>query len=328
MGHRVSVASHVPVTIVGGFLGAGKTTLINRLIAGEHGRRLGVLVNDFGDIDIDGRLIVGVEDGVMKLANGCMCCTIKNDVVQAILQLIERDDAPEHLVVETSGVSDPGTIRETFLELQRPGTLRLDALVTVVDAEQFTPLALPDRLLARCQVLAADLVLLSKTDLVDETRVAEVTSDIREHHPTARVLATSEASFDLIVGSDPVERPPAEAGPHQHFSTWSFSTDAPFSFRELAATLNALPAGIFRAKGIVRLVERPGDRLVIHVVGSRVHVRTLDAGSEELRSDIVVIGADDAIDAASLQHSFAACVASVDGSTGTNVPQERTWTRG
>ena len=120
-------------TIISGFLGAGKTTLLNHVLTSCVDRKVGVLVNDFGSIGIDNELIVGVEDDVISLVNGCICCTIKNDVVQGVLRLLEREDAPTHIIVETSGVSDPGTVAQTFLDLQRQGHLRLDGVVAVVD---------------------------------------------------------------------------------------------------------------------------------------------------------------------------------------------------
>ena len=109
-----SKSAPIPVTVVAGFLGAGKTTLLNHILTAEHGRRIGVLVNDFGSINVDAEMITEVEDGIVSLANGCICCSIRMDLIRAVLQLAELDDRPEHIVIESSGVADPAGIVKSF----------------------------------------------------------------------------------------------------------------------------------------------------------------------------------------------------------------------
>ncbi|NJO00189.1 MAG: GTP-binding protein [Anaerolineales bacterium] len=128
----------IPLTIIGGFLGAGKTTLLNHILHSDHGLRVAVLVNDFGAINIDTQLIVGVEGETISLSNGCICCSIRDDLMEATLQLLERPDPPEYIIVETSGVSNPGAVKLTFMfSSELISRVRVDSIVTVIDAEQF-----------------------------------------------------------------------------------------------------------------------------------------------------------------------------------------------
>lgn len=132
----IATNSQVPLTILTGFLGSGKTTLLNRILNGDHGLRVAVLVNDFGTINIDSELIVGVEDQVMSLANGCICCTIRDDLVETVIATIDRPEAPEYILLEASGVADPGGISMTFMDSGLRDRIRLDSVTCVVDAEQ------------------------------------------------------------------------------------------------------------------------------------------------------------------------------------------------
>ena len=165
----------VPITILTGFLGAGKTTLLNRILTGDHGLRVGVLVNDFGSINIDAELVVGIDGNMISLANGCVCCQIRDDLVDSVVGLLARPEAIEYILLEASGVADPAGIFITFNNANLRDRIRLDSVTCVVDAEQvFAHPEYPPLMdLKLRQIGFADMVILNKVGLAGSEQVAE-----------------------------------------------------------------------------------------------------------------------------------------------------------
>lgn len=327
----------VPVTIITGFLGSGKTTLLNRILHADHGLRVAVLVNDFGAINIDTQLVVGVEEDTINLANGCICCTIRGDLLKATLDLLQRPQPPEYILVETSGVSDPLEVALTFRAIQR---LQIDSILTVLDAEQILSLDQRYAALAIYQVGMADIVILNKVDLVDEAQLQSVRDYIRRIVADARIIETTHGDvpleFTLNVGQFEIERlasrPPhdihvhAEGDEHEHedhehhhehtdhtlvFSSWSWRSSHPISFRALQRMVNRLPETIYRAKGIFFLADAPDRKGILQVVGRRASVTLAQDGWDNTppHSQMVVIGAAGSVDGDELNQHMEACLA-------------------
>ena len=303
----------IGLTVIGGFLGAGKTTLLNRLLRDAGDRRLAVLVNDFGAINIDAELVQAREGDMVSLRNGCICCGVSGDFIAELALLRDRPDPPGHVVVEASGVADPGQI---VVLGDLPG-YRKDAAVVVADAETVRERAADEQIGVQVagQLRAADLLVLNKTDLVDERRLVELRGWLREIAGSSTAIV--ETSFgavpaDIVLG---VEAAATTYAPHDHdghdhgsaFETWSWSDERPISGAGLVEALKALPDGIVRAKGLLALREDPAHRYVLQVVGRRFSIqadRPWTAGDDRA-SQLVVIGLPGSIDAAALDATLA-----------------------
>jgi G3E family GTPase len=186
----------LPVTIITGFLGSGKTTLLNHILTNQQGLKTAVLVNEFGEIGIDNELIVTTGEDMVELNNGCVCCTINNDLVEAVYKVLEREEKVDYLVVETTGLADPLPVALTFLGTELRDMTRLDSIVTVVDCENFS-LDLFNSEAAYSQIAYGDIILLNKVDLVDEADVDALEVRIRDIKAGARILRTTKSQVPL-----------------------------------------------------------------------------------------------------------------------------------
>jgi G3E family GTPase len=186
----------LPVTIITGFLGSGKTTLLNHILTNQQGLKTAVLVNEFGEIGIDNELIVTTDENMVELSNGCICCTINNDLAEAVYKILEREDKVDYLVVETTGLADPLPVALTFLGTELRDLTRLDSIVTLVDCSNFS-LDLFNSEAAYSQIAYGDIILLNKVDLVDEGDVDALEVRIRDIKKDARILRTTKSQIPL-----------------------------------------------------------------------------------------------------------------------------------
>ena len=292
----------LPVTIVAGFLGAGKTTLVNRLLAATAGRRVAVLVNDFGAVNIDERLIATRSSTVVSLTNGCVCCSIQGDLVAQLGGLLDDPTARfDMVVIETSGVSEPGRIALSVGYPQLRERVALGAVVTVVDASRCLQLEGEARRLADEQLAAADVALLNKIDLPDPAALLAVREACRAVGVRVVESAYAELAPELLLGLEAGSadarslRMTAVGGGHGAFEHRLFESAVPFVLRALRRTLRTLPEGVLRAKGFVHVHELPDTEVVVQVVGSRVELTPGKPWAGPPRSTLVFIGLRDAM---------------------------------
>jgi G3E family GTPase len=336
----------IPVTILCGFLGSGKTTLLNYILSANLGLKVAVIVNEFGEIGIDNQLVVGMDDtgDVIELSNGCVCCSIRTDLYDAVLNLLKRQKDVDYLVIETTGLANPQPIAQTFFVPELQDKTYLDSIVTVVDAVNFSRV-MRDSEVAEQQVAFADFILLNKVDDAFPEAIEAVEKFIRRANPYARVLRANRCRVDLNLILDVGEfnldkRFSAEEADafrngvpgddhdhdhdhehdqdHQHdheshferegYRSASYVFDAPFVAKKFQDFLETLPANVFRAKGILWFFGEK-QRAVFNQVGSSVIVEWGKSWSSETpRSQIVFIGKD--FDRESLYDGLKSCTVS------------------
>jgi G3E family GTPase len=288
----------MPITIITGFLGSGKTTLLNQILQNKQDLKVAVLVNEFGDINIDSQLLISVDEAMMELSNGCICCTINDGLVDAVYRVLEREDPIDYLVIETTGVADPLPIILTFLGTELRDLTNLDSIITVVDAEAFDEKHFQSEAALK-QITYGDIILLNKTDLVTPEKIQEVENFIHDIKHGAKILHTQygEVALPLIldVGLTPKDKYIAiddeDTHKHEHhhehehhhhhsdhldndgFVSISFQSDKPFDVHKFENFLTEeMPENVFRAKGILwfsdselrHIFQLSGPRYTLH----------------------------------------------------------------
>ena len=332
--------TQTPVTVLTGYLGAGKTTLLNRILTEDHGRRYAVIVNEFGEVGIDNDLVVGADEEVFEMNNGCVCCTVRGDLIRIVSGLMKRKGKFDAIVVETTGLADPGPVAQTFfVDDEVRARTKLDSVTTVVDARHVLQ-RLEDTREAAEQIAFADQIVLNKIDLVTPEELAEVEARLRRINPLAPIHPVTRAGvplddvlnrggFDLdrILELEPEFLEAAEAHGHAHAHGHdpahdhahddevrgvSLTLERPVDGRKVTEWLNRLLAergpDILRAKGIID-VAGEDRRLVfqaVHMILEGELQRPWRDGEARF-SRMVFIGRN--LDEAELRAGFEACAA-------------------
>ena len=296
----------VPILLVTGFLGAGKTTVVNHILAHAEGRRIAAVVNDFGAINIDAELIVGSSGGVISLTNGCICCSLEGDLLRTLATLLRRDPRPDAIVIETSGVADPADIVRSLLDPVIFQEAPLETVLCVLDAT--TPHALDDPLL-RTQLRTATVVALSKTDLATPARAA-----IAAANRSAILIDAphGQVPMALLFPEDPARPPPPPARRRptaERFETQSWTSEHPVSLPRLQAAIARLAPRLARAKGLFETTEQPGRHFLFQLAANRatlVPATPPPAGTSSAR--IVFIAEIGALHPTEIAAAMDACV--------------------
>lgn len=301
-----------PLTIVAGYLGAGKTTLINRLLAQPHGKRLAVLVNDFGDINIDASLIASHDGDTISLTNGCVCCSISDALGDALDQVTAMVPPPDQIVVEASGVSDPAKV--AHYGLGWPG-VTLDSVLTLADAETVQGRATDKFVghLVQQQLRSADLVVLTKPDLLDEARLREVeqwAASLANGAPLVRAT-NGDLPAAMVLGDGGTAGPfqarqrntAMDNSPvHGHFESVSAEFSSPIDREHFCAFADALPPEVWRAKGLLRFSAEPEELWIFHKAGQRWSLSAHESPSAQTSASVLIcIGVEGTVDVAAIR---------------------------
>lgn len=319
--------SQVPVTVLTGYLGAGKTTLLNRILTEQHGKRYAVIVNEFGEIGIDNDLVVDTDEEVFEMNNGCICCTVRGDLIRILGGLMKRKEKFDAILVETTGLADPSPVVQTFfVDDDVKAKTRLDSVTTVVDAKHILQ-RLKDSKEAHEQIAFADQLLLNKVDLVSKEELSKIERTIRAINPLAPIHHTKrcEIELDKVLGRNAFDLSRAlelephllddDGHEHEHASdikSISLASKIPLDAERVTSwlrdLLQAQGQNILRTKGILDIKNRE-ERLVfqaVHMVMEGDFQGPWKA-DEKRYSRIVFIGRD--LDEEELERGFAACVA-------------------
>ena len=316
--------SRIPVTILTGFLGSGKTTLLNRILTEQHGLKIAVIENEFGEIGIDHELVINADEELFEMNNGCICCTVRGDLIRILGNLLKRKDKFDHILIETTGLADPGPVVQTFfVDEQLKGKLFVNGVVTLVDAKHILQ-HIDENGEAEEQIGFADVILLNKCDLASEAELDGLEKRIRDVNALAKIHRTTRAEIEISkvmdVGGFNLDRA-MEVNPHfledghhhhhSHISSVGIESDGDCDGKKLNDWINKLiqeqGADIFRMKGVFSVKNQP-ERVIFQGVHMLIDAASGGPWGERPRKNsLVFIGRH--LDREALNKGFRSCLA-------------------
>lgn len=306
---NLAEAAAIPVQIVGGFLGAGKTTLLNRLITTQQDRRLAIIVNDFGAIDIDGLLVERREEDILALKNGCICCSLQSDLFSTLRMILSRNPPPDAIFIECSGVSRLDDMRQALADPVLWRHAALDGVICVVNAiDVASQTALTHDPLWREQIQSSDLIVLSHTDELDADAISHAEAGIKSLRGAVPVLTSADtllthAAFFSPVGSgEKISRFRANSDAREEFSSLEWCCDTPLDLAAFQRVIEQYAVTLLRAKGILYLASAPHRPLLLQMTGTRVTIGSApDKAAADPATRLVFIGRQGVFDPAALK---------------------------
>lgn len=307
---RQAKKQRLPVTIITGYLGSGKTTLVNHILTNNKKIKFAVIVNEFGEIGIDNELIVKTKEDIIELSNGCICCQVRGDLINMILNILKKHKNMQHLIIETSGVANPIPVAQTFFLKELQQLTDLDAIITVVDADHFEHNLKQSN--GEDQIKAADIILLNKKETVSDKKREHIKKEIQNRAPHARIIETSQSiiPLELIlnIGQFDVKRFIDKKGEwkeedhdHDEFGnhiekdgiiSFMFKAEKPLDIQKFQLFAQNIPEAIFRSKGIIYF-KGLENKAVYQQVGRRIDVKTeLLWQKEKKQTTLIFIGKD------------------------------------
>jgi G3E family GTPase len=316
--------SRIPVTILTGFLGSGKTTLLNRILTEQHGLKIAVIENEFGEIGIDHELVINADEELFEMNNGCICCTVRGDLIRILGNLLKRKDKFDHILIETTGLADPGPVVQTFfVDEQLKGKLFVNGVVTLVDAKHILQ-HIDENGEAEEQIGFADVILLNKCDLASEAELDGLEKRIRDVNALAKIHRTTRAEIEISkvmdVGGFNLDRA-MEVNPHfledghhhhhSHISSVGIESDGDCDGKKLNDWINKLiqeqGADIFRMKGVFSVKNQP-ERVIFQGVHMLIDAASGGPwGDRPRKNSLVFIGRH--LDREALNKGFRSCLA-------------------
>jgi len=305
----------IPVTIITGFLWAGKTTLLNHILRGDHGYKIAVIENEFGREGIDAELVEETREELIQISNGCICCVVRWDFLAAVERLLSSGKKIDHIIVEASGMSEPLPVAQSFLMNTFEDRIRLDSIICLIDAENFRTNVVQNTQTATEQLEFADIIVMNKVDLVSEKEKEDTIRFVRTINRQAPIFESSHGKVEIRYLIDThafilTEEKEQEMNHHHHthdssFSEFLFRSSIPFDMEKLERFISALPIEVFRIKWFC-FFEGTDKQFILQRAGKKLTLDTYTKPKSQLENKLIFIGQD--LDVGNIQKALNQCL--------------------